>query len=314
MELPVTVYRWDDAGAPQIANGKPSEIIDILKKCLVTGYGAKAALGWTIPFEDAATFKVAFRSSQSNSSGGFVQFWSTTGQDNNETVMAFNAAKSMGGLDSYFDRQLRMMFRYVRAVKYWVLVGTAAGFYFMPSITTASPSQGTQEASAFFVGDLDSFLVNDPGRFVGIMYATSNDMNSASWSYCWSYSINAGTPMCRIYDTDGTSNFLIYKMDPRFIQGQPNNSGIPNVDRIFYESILVSPTNPVSNDRTGVNSGESIVAPPFRAKLPGFINTPQGGYSDKPWPVIENIIGANHILMPGYSFGRSWINTESWYA
>ena len=48
MASPVTIYRWDDVGAPQIVDGKPSEYMNMLKKCLVEGYGSKASLGWTV--------------------------------------------------------------------------------------------------------------------------------------------------------------------------------------------------------------------------------------------------------------------------
>lgn len=41
-----TIYRSTDAGAPVI-NGTPGQGIVALKACLVTGYGAKPAAGWT---------------------------------------------------------------------------------------------------------------------------------------------------------------------------------------------------------------------------------------------------------------------------
>lgn len=79
MGLPVTVYRWDDDGAPQITNRTPSEMVDVLKKVLVTGYGTKASLGWNIAFEDVGTQKIAFRNNTTLGSGGYVQFWCPEG-------------------------------------------------------------------------------------------------------------------------------------------------------------------------------------------------------------------------------------------
>ena len=75
MGLPVTVYRYTDPGAPQVNNGTPSEWINVLKKVLVEGYGTKVGLGWTVEFENAAAFKIAFRNKVADGgSGGYVQF------------------------------------------------------------------------------------------------------------------------------------------------------------------------------------------------------------------------------------------------
>lgn len=54
-----TVYRWDDPGAPDLSALHPSNnerdlmyFHTVLKACLVTGYGAKAAAGWIMPHEE----------------------------------------------------------------------------------------------------------------------------------------------------------------------------------------------------------------------------------------------------------------------
>lgn len=57
-----TVYRWDDPGAPDLSalhtTNDERDLMyfhTVLKACLVTGYGAKAAAGWTMPHEETAT-------------------------------------------------------------------------------------------------------------------------------------------------------------------------------------------------------------------------------------------------------------------
>lgn len=47
--MPVTVYKSTDASAPAL-NGLAGSLVTVLDACLVTGYGAKAAAGWLIPF------------------------------------------------------------------------------------------------------------------------------------------------------------------------------------------------------------------------------------------------------------------------
>lgn len=47
MAQAVTVYRWDDPGAPQLTQTHGSAV-DVLKKCLIDGYGTKSAAGWVL--------------------------------------------------------------------------------------------------------------------------------------------------------------------------------------------------------------------------------------------------------------------------
>lgn len=318
MSLPVTVYSWNDAGAPQLTNGKPSEIIAILKKCLVEGYGTKAGAGWSVAFENAATFKIAFRNSTTEASGGFVQFWSVAGTDTNSGDMRFRGAKSMTALDVFIDPQIQHQVNITTAVDYWVLIATSAGFWFFTSQNLSSPSISTINKACFFVGDYDAITANDPGRFVNIMNGTTSDMTSFLWSFSFDVAISSGTTICKIYDTDGSANFLYYKIDQRYFPGSlggVNTNGVPTVDRVFFNPLIVSAaSNPDALDRTGVMNSNSIVQPFIRGGIPGLLFSPQTGYNDQPWPVIETINGQQHMLMPGYRFGRNWVNMETWYA
>jgi hypothetical protein len=52
MSIP-TFYHSSDAGAPQVTSvSTVGQIVAVLDACLVNGYGAKAAAGWTIEFTD----------------------------------------------------------------------------------------------------------------------------------------------------------------------------------------------------------------------------------------------------------------------
>jgi hypothetical protein len=50
--MTVRIYRSTDPGAPQLGTTVDGSLAIILKACLVTGYGAKVAAGWTAPWED----------------------------------------------------------------------------------------------------------------------------------------------------------------------------------------------------------------------------------------------------------------------
>jgi len=58
-----TIYRSTDASAP-VMSGQNGTLVTLLDNCLVTGYGSKAAAGWTKPFTGAS--KAAFRAPSGN--------------------------------------------------------------------------------------------------------------------------------------------------------------------------------------------------------------------------------------------------------
>lgn len=57
--MTVRVYSSADAGAPAVLGNTAGQLINLLEKCLVTGYGSKAGAGWTKPFSgtNVAAFK-----------------------------------------------------------------------------------------------------------------------------------------------------------------------------------------------------------------------------------------------------------------
>jgi len=56
--MAVTVYRSTDSSAPTLS-GTAGDLINLLDKCLVSGYGSKAAAGWSKPY--TATNQAVFR-------------------------------------------------------------------------------------------------------------------------------------------------------------------------------------------------------------------------------------------------------------
>lgn len=50
-----TLYASSDASAP-VLTGTAGDLVNLLRKCLVDGYGSKAAAGWTKPYDDGAGY------------------------------------------------------------------------------------------------------------------------------------------------------------------------------------------------------------------------------------------------------------------
>lgn len=53
-------YTWQDASAPTVYAGS-GVLINLLKACLVNGYGSKPGAGWTIAYEDIANNKIVLK-------------------------------------------------------------------------------------------------------------------------------------------------------------------------------------------------------------------------------------------------------------
>lgn len=67
--MPINIYTSTDASAPAL-NALEGSLIDVLTGCLVTGYGSKAAAGWTKPYT-SGTGTAVFR--QTGGSGCYLR-------------------------------------------------------------------------------------------------------------------------------------------------------------------------------------------------------------------------------------------------
>lgn len=77
------LYRWDDASAP-VLHGLAGSMIAVLKACLVDGYGAKAAAGWSITMSDGPPiYNAVFRNNTAG--GGFGSYFAIL-DDGSSTV------------------------------------------------------------------------------------------------------------------------------------------------------------------------------------------------------------------------------------
>lgn len=316
MGLPVTVYRSDDAGAP-LLDGRPSSFIAVLKACLVDGYGAKPALGWTVPFEDTATQKAVFRNSTTEGSGGFVSIASKSGANNINDDVYLRAASAMSSIDSSTHPGLQRAIRLNTFESQWVLIGTSAGFYIqtIDERHSATNNRIGSYSQCTFIGDIHSFFLNDAGRFTIINGSNNSDDTTAS--YTDSLGTLSTNHSCNIlYDMDGFNNYKLYQFNysPSYIAvdgyGVPEEQGL---DVLMYPLMLTAGTSQTSTDRNGTPYFRSTVTPYYRGMLPGFLVASTNGYYDIPWGINRNVAGVNHFGVVNPSGIQMWINTEVWY-
>lgn len=152
--VPVKVYRWDDADAPQLDRSAGC-VATIFKACLVTGYGAKEGAGWTMPFEDASAGVKVLRPEVSPHTDFYLRLSADTG-----TEMAAQVYLNMSDANTG-DLKLELNTVYKHSVSSrlsptkWLLLATSRAVWFFIehhwSTETDQPTSGTY----FFCGDVE---------------------------------------------------------------------------------------------------------------------------------------------------------------
>ncbi|MEM6190516.1 hypothetical protein [Shewanella scandinavica] len=315
MGLPVTIYRWDDAGAPQLgANPTPSEIIGVLKACLVTGYGAKAGLGWSVAFEDAGTSKIAFRNSTVDGSGGFIQYWSSTGTNAAGTLMYVRAASAMSALDSFTHPSYRFVHYNSASNSQWMVIGTSAGAYIIPrveGVTTNYISAGIEVA--YFIGDIHSNYPNDVTRCTICAFNFTADMVGVNYSHSLASGGTSGTGI--MYGTDGNTKSFLHVIDVGSTSIQEQNVNLTletsGINPVLYPALIRANATSYT-DIDNIKCVFSNKNPFYRGVVPGLFAMPFAGYGNSNWPIEYTWGGVKYQLMRGF-YNTMWVDVTEWY-
>lgn len=161
-----TVYRWDDGNAP-VARGERRSLVDILRACLVDGYGTKAAAGWTLEYINATFDKAAFRNNPVTGTGFYLQvdgLGATYAYAPN--VQGFEAMTSES--DGLFPFNTgaayseQMSASAGTTARPWVLVADDRAFWFIcwPNNIAAPAITDSLNAGLFF-GDIVKWKIDD---------------------------------------------------------------------------------------------------------------------------------------------------------
>ncbi|MDP5206628.1 hypothetical protein ORI99_06170 [Alishewanella sp. SMS9] len=324
---PVTVYRWDDPGAPQIGNGRASDIIDIWQKCLVEGYGTKSPLGWTRPFYDSATQRACFRNNTAaGGSGGYAILYSNTGNNADYNLMRLSHAKSMSDIDTAIGQGFTKAFQVINGIENlrrtkWVLIGTACAFYFLISYDNFQMDGATNSPlPSMFVGDFFSRVPNDAGRFIAECNPQSASSSSSSGqslnaiNALWNR-IGVNNKSLRVQSADNTENTKDYTIALQsYAYGETftvtQESGLPQI---------LTPISICENGLTGTGISPSqtqlndTASPYYRGQFPGFFIALNPYRNDREFPTIINLGNEDYWLL------RTWwgapcvlINMEVW--
>lgn len=333
MTYPVTVYRWDDPGAPQIVTpyGKASEIKAVLDACLITGYGAKAALGWRKVFDDSNG--VVYQNSISRGgSGGMVRFWPksgvwTTANYYFSTCIAFQTAKSFTSSSTAVKPSQAWPFYHPvsdASPKAWVIIGTAIGFYLFLNWYDGTRTQSSSSYKmattnynfSCYIGDVQPLLAGDAYKFFAAVYdatpasGVTSLQNNYTLTNAGAMSVSGSSGML-FYDTDGGNGTSLYQLKLPF-----GECGSPLTTPGQADPVLVCPVPLLNAHFVSANNDHNAKQPYCRGYLPGMVTSLYGdGGPNAYWPYTRLIGGINHWLVGQYSGSTScnkWINMVEW--
>ncbi len=163
--VPVTVYKWNDLGAPQL-DKSPGCMMTIFKACLITGYETKEGAGWTMPFEGTAAGVKVFRPPLSPETDFYLRCSTDTGREMVAQVYLNMTDANTGDL----KLQCSTTFKYATArtnpTGKWVLFATTRGFCFFDEMTIQAGSQSSQTGGYFLCGDTAKNSIGDRGVYL----------------------------------------------------------------------------------------------------------------------------------------------------
>ena len=312
MAQAVTVYRWDDVGAPQITTGSPTEYINVFVKCLVEGYGTKQPVGWQVLDNQAATPFLALKNNiQAGASGG--NFILSAPDDGNYAIMTVTSALEYTDKDNYSKvGRNNTFFSYSSGenqMKNWIIFATPYGFYFFavrPSQVVNNLNRTTSSAF-FYCGDLIPSIPNDPTRFMLL----SGDENSPPTDNSpLQGRIRYGVKeCCSFYGIDG--GLVPTKGYIRSVFGESTSINTPSYITDKPQITMLHPLFIVRTDKAEFNNNS---LPFCKGQVPGLYLSPQFGYGDEALPFYKTLDSQEYFSLPSTEKAgtKVWLNTEVW--
>lgn len=314
----VTVYRWDDVGAPSLASRKPSDIMKVVKACLVDGYGTKSPLGWSVEEDEINTAAphLAVRNNMVLGGSGGVTSFSAVNDSagTNSRVQSHQeyTSKTVFAKSSYYyDVRIRG-----GSSAPWVIIGTAKAFWFIKpyNVSTNYWSRSDEYSWIFFCGDMYSFIPNDPNTFIQI--GRRGNGSNTSYSVEMPYTLTQGTPTDILVtypinnENDKLSSSLISPMgNGGFAVSSAHANVSPTVTMLADMFIIFG-----NSIQGSVSSYNDPTRPRLRGRVPGLKISDVSGWRNEAFPVIKPIHTQTYFQMPdGYSDTSCvWIGLETW--
>lgn len=278
--MTVRFYRNTDVDAPPLRGANAGDLINLLDKCLVTGYGSKSPAGWSKPY--VGTNVAVFRPGAGN------RFYLRVADTNSFTTLNYArvwAYESMTDVDTGTNRfptdeyQPGGLWWYLQfngtagnaSARNWCVIADERFFYaFWCTNPNADDSAGYGECYCF--GDIVAYGGLDAWATILTGKASNTDYNSTGSDNLWvATSMGAGSSntrqsMARRYDgLGGADNFTAFIVDMGKFTGAASNVNIG--------AGAISFPNQVDGKMyfTPVEVGDFAVGSVLRGKMPGMI-------------------------------------------
>lgn len=188
--MTVRVYRNTDAGAPVLNASAAGAFINLLDKCLVTGYGAKAGAGWTKPY--TGTNLAAFRMGAGsmcylrvadtvvgNNARGLVRGYATMSDVNTGTEPFPTVDQNANGMYWFYQYNGATG---TATARNWCLVADERFFYFFVSTNpNTEVAQPLAYSDCYFFGDAEPYNPTDAWfTVIGGPYLSSDNTSTGS--------------------------------------------------------------------------------------------------------------------------------------
>jgi hypothetical protein len=321
MGLPVTVYRWDDVGAPQIVNGTQSEFLDIFDKCLVDGYGAKLPLGWTTAFT-SATSRIYRNATVDGGVGGCVKI-ERIGTNANYGSVRVTGCANATSITALINKGFYFSMTTETSVNRWIIIGTKLGFFFFTGKDGSIAEGRTAYTPSMYVGQIESLYPNDVHSFIATNFLNYADNTAANWTTQLEYGLfQLNTIVQKMYPTVSGSSFTQYKLKHFFTPSQSQGQILPVTVNAAFSKIAVvtsydgqsSDTDTTNVDSSGVPYQRSDKLPLLRGFLSGMLMRSVAGDAEQTWPPISTIDGVQYYGIANAAYGgqQFFVNMESW--
>lgn len=248
--MTVRLYRSSETGAPQLSASTSGDLLNILRACLVEGFGSRTSAGWTMPFSDLPNKVACFKSA----TGDTLRL---------DDSLSYRYASGLGfksmsdlntGVEQYPDQTMldfntkhwRLGKRYDGRAQYngWMVVATNDWFYFVGLHNATSPSYPT----GFFFGKYDTVnpALTENGLLTGyeVNISTTTLSSSApdglykentSWVTRRSY-LNSVNPLfisnsydAQAFKNPNPSSGKLEMVNPYLIDGQSTPTRLGNL-------------------------------------------------------------------------------------
>ena len=321
--MTVHVYKYSDDGAPQLSANSAS-LNQIIKACLVTGYGNKTAAGWQLVYDSqennpsSTEHRICVRANDLDSTRTYFEFkkvdfnlygiayleasafdaWT----DDNQGLGLINHGARVG-INHNSQTGMYMAYHYnlqapVRVIK-WMIIADGKGFYLLLGVNN--------NQSTYSVGYFGDYISINPTRPQAVIAAfnSANSYNIGGFAAVASNNLSAQGRICL---ADKKLAALTSMFVPAYGFGNRYNTSIWLQTPINYQ--LDAGDAMVFSRPMLATVGNNITLVGY---LPGLMECPiqgQGQPIDNCW---QHIVEGDTVLeMPIQASGTNFINITDW--